>query len=482
LSLEERDLAELVREEPLDLLEDPALVMELSEDPVRLYLREIGGIELLDTDREFWLSTQMEAARWVESFSRRHPLVRKGASMPRNLYRAMYGEFLTAWKRLVEDTKRLGFVRPDLLLILSEAQMLRQTWDADTPSYLHAYLDNGMWGQDSLWDGVARNAFTVFLCLYLMSDALADYLRPFIEEHGELPQEGTFVRHLPPPGDLELELDAVRLRAKDAQNAIIRANLRLVVSVAKRYIGRGSSLLDLIQEGNIGLLRAVAKFDPTRGYKFSTYATWWIRQSISRSIADQARTIRIPVHVFETINRLLRAQRQLVQELGRDPNSDELALEAGFLEPEDEQLVLRAQSEGTPIPIDVRRRWMRAANKVSRIMRAAEEPMSLESPVGSEDSSLLGDFIEDQDALEPMDAAAREMLREQVKNALAVLSDREREVLELRFGLVDGKDHTLEEVGQYFKVTRERVRQIEAKALRKLRHPTRSRQLRDYLS
>lgn len=482
LSLEEQDLVELVREEPLDLLEDPALVMELSEDPVRLYLREIGGIELLDTDREFWLSTQMEAARWVESFSRRHPLVRRGASMPRNLYRALYGEFLTAWKRLVEDTNRLGFARPDLLLILSEAQMLRQTWDADTPSYLHAYLDNGMWGQDSLWDGVARNAFTVFLCLYSMPDVLADFLRIYFEAHGEFPPERTFVRHLPPPADLEVELDAVRLRAKDAQNAIIRANLRLVVSVAKRYIGRGSSLLDLIQEGNIGLLRAVAKFDPTRGYKFSTYATWWIRQSISRSIADQARTIRIPVHVFETINRLLRAQRELVQELGRDPNSDELALEAGFLEPEDEEVILKAQSEGIAIPIDVRRRWMRAANKVSRIMRAAEEPMSLESPVGSEDSSQLGDFIEDQDALEPMDAAAREMLREQVKNALAVLSEREREVLELRFGLIDGTDHTLEEVGQYFKVTRERVRQIEAKALRKLRHPTRSRQLRDYLS
>ncbi len=262
------------------------------------------------------------------------------------------------------------------------------------------------------------------------------------------------MRHIPADEILQTELEAVRQRSKDAHTAIIRANLRLVVSVAKRYIGRGSSFLDLIQEGNIGLLRAVAKFDPTRGYKFSTYATWWIRQSISRSIADQARTIRIPVHVFESINRLLRAQRHLFQTLGREPNSEELALEAGFVEPQDEQAIQRAHSEGVPVPVDVRRRWLRAASKVSRILRASEEPMSLESPIGNEDSSQLGDFIEDEDALEPMDAAAREMLREQIKNALAVLSDREREVLELRFGLVDGKDHTLEEVGQYFKVTR----------------------------
>jgi RNA polymerase primary sigma factor len=187
------------------------------------------------------------------------------------------------------------------------------------------------------------------------------------------------------------------------------------------------------------------------------------------------------VHVFESINRLVRIQRQLVQQLGREATPEELALEAGFLDPEDEQIILQAHSDNIPIPMDVSQRWMRAANKVIRILRAAEEPMSLESPVGAEESSLLGDFIEDEEAQEPMDAAAREMLREQVKNALAVLSDREREVLELRFGLKDGKDHTLEEVGQHFKVTRERVRQIEAKALRKLRHPTRSRGLRDYL-
>jgi len=476
---EEEDLGDLKTEKPTDLLEDPSMAGELSDDPVRLYLKEIGGIDLLVPDQEFWLATRMEASRRVDSLTRQHPLILSDDSLPQGIFKALYEELLTSWKRVEEDTQRLGFDLPDLNLILKEAQMLRQTWASDVPSYLHAYLDNGLWGNDPLWDGVARNAFTVFICLYLMPDTLADYLDDYLEKRGKLPNR-TIFRHFPDDDTLENEIEEARYRAQEAHNAIIRANLRLVVSVAKRYIGRGSTFLDLIQEGNIGLLRAVTKFDPTRGYKFSTYATWWIRQSISRSIADQARTIRIPVHVFESINRLMRAQRKLVQELGRDANIDELALEAGFMEDTDIEIIRAAQEAGNPIPLDVRRRWMRASNKVSRIMRASEEPMSLESPVGTEDSSQLGDFIEDEDALEPMDAAAREMLREQVKNALAVLSDREREVLELRFGLIDGKDHTLEEVGQYFNVTRERVRQIEAKALRKLRHPTRSRNLREY--
>jgi RNA polymerase primary sigma factor len=482
LSLEEQDVESLAKEEPLELLDNPNLVMELSEDPVRLYLKEIGGIDLLDTDHEFWLATRLETARRIEAINRGHAHVKRGeASTPQNIYRILFNELLSSWKQLREETTGLGFEWPNLIMILTEAQLLRQSWAMDRPSYLRSYLDNGLWGRDPLWDAIARYAFTIFICFYALPENTAEQLKRYIEKKNTLPGPRTLANNLPSEEALRWEVDQIRFRAQDSHHAIIRANLRLVVSVAKRYIGRGSSFLDLIQEGNIGLLRAVSKFDPTRGYKFSTYATWWIRQSISRSIADQARTIRIPVHIFESINRLLRIQRRLTQQNGRDPSPDELALEAGFMESQDEQIILRAIAEDAPIPNDIRRRWSRASAKVSRILRAAEEPMSLESPVGSEDSSQLGDFIEDEDALEPMDAAAREMLREQVKNALSVLSERERQVLELRFGLVDGKDHTLEEVGQYFNVTRERIRQIEAKALRKLRHPTRSRELRDYL-
>jgi RNA polymerase primary sigma factor len=413
------------------------------DDPVRMYLREIGRVPLLSAHREVELAMAMERGEYL--LQRRGQLRDDFGEVPDAdvLGRAIYHSFRAGWAHVVDlygeaygeaelppksvclnqvlpitqvpesavenSCDRLGLSPEEL-----EESLRQRTveWSLLPPAVQNLIRDTDAWPEDGTVDQVFREQ--------------NHRLRRRWEEHIEA--------------------------GNRAKIALTEANLRLVVSVAKKYVGRGMSMLDLVQEGNLGLIRAVEKFQYHKGFKFSTYATWWIRQAITRAIADQARTIRIPVHMVETINRLIRTSRRLQQDLGREPTSDEIGNEMQ-LDPE----------------------------RVREIMKISLDPVSLEMPIGEEEDSNLGDFIEDHKILAPADAASRQMLKEQMDDVLGTLSDRERDVLTMRFGLEDGRSRTLEEVGKAFGVTRERIRQIEAKALRKLRHPSRSKKLKDYL-
>ena len=361
---------------------------------------------------------------------------------------------------LFEKGKKAGKLTPKELEILEELNLDGEAVDKFYETLEKAGIDIDVGSDDLLLpplDDVGPETEELAEIEEVTSSELADTdalmdsfstddpVRMYLKEIGKVPL-------LTPEEEVELAKQ-MSLGDEEAKHRMTEANLRLVVSIAKRYVGRGMLFLDLIQEGNLGLIKAVEKFDYTKGYKFSTYATWWIRQAITRAIADQARTIRIPVHMVETINKTIRVSRQLLQELGHDPSAEEIAKEMDM-------------------PVD----------KVRDILKIAQEPVSLETPIGEEEDSHLGDFIPDEDASEPSEAASFSLLREQLEEVLDTLAPREKKVLELRFGIVDGRTRTLEEVGKEFNVTRERIRQIEAKALRKLRHPSRSKKLRDFLN
>ena len=454
---------------------------EIASDPVRMYLREIGRVPLLDANQEMQLAIKMTAGDYLVSIEEGLAKRRKRPPTGSEVMIEVFSSLAHDWKAVEMACRELSITPPDMLSMIEEAKALHGSSMGEQEPYLYPFLDGREQEGNGEWDELAGRLLGVCTKLYLMPNESLWSLRDYYERKRRLLSVALFTEGLGNEDRLAQEMSQVGERSLEAKQALTKANLRLVVSIAKKFMGRGVSILDLIQEGNIGLLKAVDKFDHTKGYKFSTYATWWIRQAINRSIADKSRTIRIPVHMVETVNRALRTSHHLTQVLGREPILEEIALEMGRLSDQEKQSIEAAWAAGERLDPALQRRLRREAAEVRRILRMAQEPVSLETPMGPEKDSSLGDFIEDESVLGPVDSTSRQLLKEQITDMLDQLTDREREVLEKRFGLQDGQSRSLEEVGESLGVTRERVRQIEAKALRKLRHPTRRRQLQDFL-